>query len=111
MKYRVNDAENIRLFIDTVSEICENPKVQSMREIMQHGDTSCLLHSLAVAYFSLYFVTRFHIGCDKKSLIRGALLHDYFLYDWHIKATGTSTSCTASLIPVRRFAMQSVILT
>ncbi len=86
MKYRVNDAENIRLFIDTVSELCENPKVQSMREIMQHGDTSCLLHSLAVAYFSLYFVTRFHIGCDKKSLIRGALLHDYFLYDWHIKS-------------------------
>lgn len=54
MKYKVNDAENIRLFIDTVSELCENPKVQSMREIMQHGDTSCLLHSLAVAYFSLY---------------------------------------------------------
>lgn len=46
MKYRVNDAENIRLFIDTVSEICENPKVQSMREIMQHGDTSAFCTAL-----------------------------------------------------------------
>ena len=27
--------------------------------------------------------TRSHIPCEKKELIRGALLHDYFLYDWH----------------------------
>ena len=24
-----------------------------------------------------------HIKVDRKSLVRGALLHDYFLYDWH----------------------------
>ena len=25
------------------------------------------------------------MGCNKHDLIRGALLHDYFLYDWHDK--------------------------
>ena len=25
------------------------------------------------------------ISCSEKDLIRGALLHDYFLYDWHDK--------------------------
>ena len=85
MNYTDANAENIRLFLDTVSSLCENPKVRSMSEILQHGDTSCLLHSLAVAYYSLRIVTRFGIACDKRSLIRGALLHDYFLYDWHVK--------------------------
>ncbi|MCI6216072.1 MAG: hypothetical protein MR659_03160 [Mollicutes bacterium] len=30
-------------------------------------------------------MARFNIKCDIKSLVRGALLHDYFLYDWHDK--------------------------
>ena len=53
---------------------------------IQHGNTSCLLHSIAVAYFSyrtarlLRGIAAFH----ERDLIRGALLHDYFLYDWHI---------------------------
>ena len=73
MNYTDANAENIRLFLDTVSALCENPKVRSMSEILQHGDTSCLLHSLAVAYYSLRIVTRFGIACDTRSLIRGAL--------------------------------------
>lgn len=27
---------------------------------------------------------KLHIRCSRRELIRGALLHDYFLYDWHI---------------------------
>ena len=27
----------------------------------------------------------FHIKVNEKALVRGALLHDYFLYDWHEK--------------------------
>ena len=50
---------------------------------IQHGDTSVLLHCLAVAYFSLWLAKRLGLKCDQNSLIRGALLHDYFLYDWH----------------------------
>ena len=50
---------------------------------LQHGDTTVLLHSLAVAYFSLKAVDLLKVRCDQNSLIRGALLHDYFLYDWH----------------------------
>ncbi|WMJ89744.1 HD domain-containing protein [Anaerocolumna sp. MB42-C2] len=52
---------------------------------IQHGDTSCLWHSIAVAYYSLFLARLLHISCDKNSLLVGALLHDYFLYDWHVK--------------------------
>lgn len=50
---------------------------------VQHGDTTVLLHCLAVAYFSLKLVQLLRLPCDRRSLVRGALLHDYFLYDWH----------------------------
>lgn len=50
---------------------------------LQHGDTTVLLHCLAVAYFSLALSKKLRLRCDRRSLIRGALLHDYFLYDWH----------------------------
>ena len=60
-----------------------------MKKFIQHGDTSVFDHCIAVAKFSLliaYSLERiFKIDVDKDSLVRGALLHDYFLYDWHIK--------------------------
>ena len=32
---------------------------------------------------ALELADRHHIQVDRRSLVRGALLHDYFLYDWH----------------------------
>ena len=66
-----------------------SPEGQEMKKFTQHGKTSVFEHCLAVAKFSLlyaYFIERtLKIEVDKDSLVRGALLHDYFLYDWHIK--------------------------
>ena len=60
-----------------------------MKQFIQHGDTSVFNHCIAVAKYSLlisYFLERtLKINIDKDSLVRGALLHDYFLYDWHVK--------------------------
>ena len=63
--------------------LMELSRLPECREFVQHGDTTVLLHCVAVAYFSLWLVNFLHIRCNEKSLIRGALLHDYFLYDWH----------------------------
>ncbi|MBO4897771.1 MAG: HD domain-containing protein [Clostridia bacterium] len=52
---------------------------------MQHGNISVYNHSLSVADTCLGISERLHIKVNKKALIRGALLHDYFLYDWHEK--------------------------
>lgn len=72
-------------FILLVKPIIENEKVKRMDKYIQHGVTSCLEHCIAVAYVSFALAKKFNITCDYNSLIRGALLHDYFLYDWHIK--------------------------
>lgn len=36
-----------------------------------------------MAKYSLAISEKLHISCSREELIRGALLHDYFLYDWH----------------------------
>lgn len=52
---------------------------------VQHGTMSVKEHCINVAKISLYINDVFGFKCQRKDLIRGALLHDYFLYDWHDK--------------------------
>jgi len=52
----------------------------------QHGNTSVMAHSIHVTCFSMRiasFFEKYGIRFDERSLIRGALLHDYFCYDYH----------------------------
>lgn len=51
----------------------------------QHYSVSCYEHSVAVAYVSVWLALRFGWRVDYRSLVRGALLHDYFLYNWRDK--------------------------
>ena len=52
---------------------------------IQHGTMSVNSHSMNVAKYSILISEKLRIRCNKRELIRGALLHDYFLYDWHEK--------------------------
>lgn len=54
------------------------------RSYIQHGTVSVLRHCIAVAICSCKIADTLHLQIDRQALIRGALLHDYFLYDWHI---------------------------
>lgn len=65
-------------------DILNSKNMQLEKNFMQHGEMSCYKHSLFVAYISLCIAKKLHIKANERSLIRGALLHDYFLYDWHI---------------------------
>lgn len=74
----------IELINKYASDILENDIYNTQKKYMQYGKTSVLEHEKNVTIYSLKITDRFKIKIDKKSLIRGALLHDYFLYDWHI---------------------------
>lgn len=63
--------------------ILKNEKMLSSAENIQHGTVSVLTHSIMVAKYAFYINRLFNLGCDPKALVRGALLHDFFLYDWH----------------------------
>lgn len=53
------------------------------KEHLQHGNVTVNDHVWDVARYSLAISEKLNIRCSQKELIRGALLHDYFLYDWH----------------------------
>lgn len=57
---------------------------------MQHGTTTILEHSIGVAEQALRIADSMHARIDETSMIRGALLHDYYLYDWHDSKTAPS---------------------
>ena len=59
------------------------PRVALMAGYVQHGQTTTLEHVAAVAYLSLALVRWLGLHCNVRALVRGALLHDYYLYDWH----------------------------
>lgn len=52
---------------------------------MHHGSISVFDHSVSVAILCLKIARYFHLKTNEVALVRGALLHDYYLYDWHIK--------------------------
>lgn len=54
-------------------------------ECIQHGNVTVFEHSVNVAEISIAFAEKLSITVNEESLIKGALLHDYFLYDWHNK--------------------------
>ncbi len=73
-------------FAQLVMETMNGSRLAVEEEFIQHGNTSCLLHSIAVAYFCYMIAKKLHfLGFRIYELVRGALLHDYFLYDWHIE--------------------------
>lgn len=72
---------NIFEFKQIVNEICQNPKVKEMANFIQHANTSCYEHCLRVAYYTYVICKKLNL--DYVSATRGAMLHDFFLYDWH----------------------------
>lgn len=76
-------ADEIIKFLKLATPLLRDDRLRVMSRFIQHGSTTCLTHCLAVAYYSFLLTEYLQIPCDQSSLVRGALLHDYFLYDWH----------------------------
>lgn len=66
-------------------EITGSKKYKRTKELRQHGNVTVFEHSLSVAETSLWLSKKLHIKVDEESMVKVALLHDYFLYDWHDK--------------------------
>ena len=78
---KLRTEENYIEFKNIINEIRSNPKVREMNNYMQHSTTSCYNHCLHVAYYTYLICKKYNL--DYISGARGAMLHDFFLYDWH----------------------------
>ena len=66
------------------SDILTSPGMSIESQCIQHGDTTVLEHSAAVTACCALIARALRVPVDERALMRGALLHDYFLYDWHV---------------------------
>ena len=65
------------------ADILDSKAYQETDKFIQHGSTTTKQHMISTACVSLKIARGMKWHCDEQSLVRGALLHDYFLYDWH----------------------------
>lgn len=87
-KYRKQYEKNRELFIllkEHASDIMESDNFKKTKLFMQHGNMPVYSHCIEVAGQSIRISKALGIPCNEREMIRGALLHDYFLYDWHDK--------------------------
>lgn len=69
-------------------DILNSENYKKSRTFTQHGNFSVWRHSLNVARTSIRISRALPVRFHERELVRGALLHDYFLYDWHKKKVG-----------------------
>lgn len=68
---------------EIIAFLSENTRFDETKNFIQHGNTSVYTHVISVAKKSIEIAEKNNLKVDMDSMIRGALLHDYFLYDWH----------------------------
>ena len=66
-----------------VGDIMADSRVKRMDTFRQHGRVSTYEHCERVTECSYRLNRRLHLGADEKALLTGAMLHDFYLYDWH----------------------------
>lgn len=86
MNYYLDKIYADKEFIDTISDIIENPTVQEMKNFRQHYETNCFDHCLMASFLCFHFCKKYHL--DYVSCARAAMLHDLFLYDWRKRQNG-----------------------
>ena len=66
-----------------IAEMENAARAPVMRECIQHGQVTTWQHCVRVARAAVSLGEALHLRVSQKELVRAALLHDYFLYDWH----------------------------
>ena len=89
----VSDRTRKRLkYLDIIekygSDILSHPSFLQQKDYYQHGNTTTYDHVILVADKSLRIAKRWPFKVNEESLVRSALLHDYYLYDWHHPGKG-----------------------
>lgn len=80
MKLTAQEKEEIKSYLHGLLHTKETAR---MKRCIQHGRISTYSHVTSVVCLSFYLNRRLHLGAPDRELVRGAFLHDFYLYDWH----------------------------
>ncbi len=83
----LNELESDKEYQDILTkygeEILTSEKYQRLKCFIQHGNVTVYEHCIHVALCAIKLNRKMGINGREREIVRGALLHDYFLYDWH----------------------------
>ncbi|WP_298733317.1 HD domain-containing protein [uncultured Subdoligranulum sp.] len=79
---KLTPAEETRMK-ELLCGVADDPSALEMRQFIQHGTVTTYEHCLRVARIAYWLNLRFGCRAREASLLRGAFLHDFYLYDWH----------------------------
>ena len=80
MRYRVDRDKDQEQFWETFLALRENPLVQELKKYPNHKISNLYDHSSRVAVCAYNLSRRFSVPINGKSLAKGAMLHDFYLY-------------------------------
>lgn len=70
-------------FLEILEPYINSEEVSKMKDYVAHGKISVFSHCLNVAKTAYDINNKFNLHSDLQTLLVGALLHDFYLYDWH----------------------------
>ena len=76
----ITDEETLE-FVDIVSDIVANEDYQKLKNYTHHYSNTRYQHCLNVAWYTYIWCRRANL--NYRSAARGAMLHDFYLYDQH----------------------------
>ena len=94
MAKRIVDGGAYEEFFAFAGEVIDAGRLRLEARYVQHGTTSTLLHSIAVAFHAEQMARRCGHVAHINEIRRAGLLHDYYLYDWHDRSIKTQGHAT-----------------
>mgnify|MGYP002855617067 CR=1 FL=1 len=92
------------------ADVLASEGMQQEKNLPHHGGVSCYDHSVSVAMVSVRIARRLPFRVNMRSLVRGALLHDFYLYDWHVHDPLRAHRLHGFLHPGRAFRNARAVL-
>ena len=80
---KTKHAPDWQFFEEILQEVTTAARYAEMKRFYSHSDITVHDHCIAVATRAFEKASRHPHRYDMRALVRGALLHDYYLYDWH----------------------------
>lgn len=76
--------------IEHIEDLLAHRDVNKMKEFIQHGSVNTFEHCERVASVSDKLGKKLRLkNIDRNAMLRAAMLHDFYLYDWHHKDDGS----------------------
>ena len=79
MLCKLTPEEEVRMHI-LLKGITDDPNALEMQKFIQHGSVTTYEHCLRVTRIAFWLNIHLHARADEASLVKGAFLHDFYLY-------------------------------